>query len=320
MEATTKNTEDEFERDYALKMLDLIDMTPITIQVYLSPECIQEDFLRLQLGKAVSRNQIKSMQIAGGVVDKKKAPFFDMATKVARLLNADTRSFLFNQVAFDAGVKFPLNYSSLIADHASSLATTLYGGALIARAFDKSPEWMVERYVEAYNAIKNYEDEKDGHYVFIDPSEKLCTTYDGGERGGSHLMIGVGNCLAWRLAREDRDEATEQDVERLLKNVEWKLRGPSTGGTFTDKRRDMGNFARSYFADLKDKKVAMVDKVPEPLIELTSVSTWGIPSEVASAWKKEKKKRRDWSDRTKTVRPKVETEYEPEQVLEGVEE
>lgn len=313
-------------------MVELIDQIPITIIVSLSPQHLLTDFLRLQKGKGVSRSQLKVMELKTRMLPSEKLEIIDMATKIARILDQDERSHLFQQIAFDTmDVKKGIQYSSLLADHGSSLAWTLYGGAIIALEYEKDAEWMANVYIETYLALKDTLDQDDGTKAFMKTNEKLCPESDGGSKGGSFLLLGVGNCLAFRLCYLGDDYLPDEDGERVELTAYKKLRG-LTGGSAPDKRKDMNAFATLFFSDLKDRvtgrSIRKVGGIPADLVDITSFSTWGIDKddrqEYQAAQKAQKAKKQKALPKKprKTVAPKpvLTSEYEPDQVLANTEE
>lgn len=327
-------------------IVDLIDRLPITIQVSLSPEHLWTDFLRLQKGKGVSRSQLKVMELKTRILSPKKIETVEMATDIAKLLDQDVRSHLFKRITFgNTDPDRPIAYSSLVADHGSSLAWTLYGGALIALEHGKTAEWMANIYIETYQALNRTIDQDDGGPAFFKANQKLCPENLGGPKGGSFLILGVANCLAWRLCYLGDDYIEDEDGKRL-EDIAYKTLRGVTGGSAPEKRVDMNDFATPFFSDLKDrtsgKFIPKVDGIPVELIELMSFSTWGVRpgprTQYQAALKaikaKEAKeaakilkfddegnlvKRGRKPGQTNKPKPVLTSEYEAEQVLENTE-
>jgi hypothetical protein len=297
--------------------------TIVSIQVFLSPEERQRDFIRLQMGKAVSRSQLKSMQLATDVLSPEKRKYVEMATDIARILNKEGGSFVEADIAFDTLTESRnVQYSSVIADNASSLATTLYGGARIAHAIGKDAAWMAERYIESYQVLLDVRDE-DNHETLFHPAKKLSPPCMNGKKLGVHLLIGIGNCVAYKLHLDGKDELDPAETKLVQDAAVEVFDCRRKGASAADKREDMNDFCKAYFKATPPK--LKIDSVPMGLIECTSASTWNVDvnSPKYVAWQKELKASaraaKTETDRTRPAssKPRPQTEYEPDQVMEG---
>jgi len=281
-----------------------IDALPINIKLSLSPKHLPQDFLNFQKGKAASRNLVKSMSIASGDYDDEKLPVVKHATETVHLLAKDTRSHLGNFVTFDEAAMNKVQYASLIADNSSSLATTVYGGSLIAMHFERSPEWLAERYVQAYQLLEERGEPSDpanpnSEKRLFMPGSALSPTSKGGTRYGSHMICGIANCFAWRLAAIGMDDdPIDEELQRMVEHASLVFDRELEGTSAEDKRRDMYKFAKSYFSDMfrKDQPLKKpdgeffekVDGVPAELIEILSASTLGVDKGRWKAYKQQK--------------------------------
>lgn len=313
-----------------------IENTYIDLKVLLSPSYILSDFVRLQKGKAVSLNTIKAMDLASGNMSEEKLENTRYATRLARILSEIERSHLFHNIAFDKPDAKRVQYSSVIADAASSQSTTLYGGALIGMKFGRELEWMAERYVEAYQLLGEDKGE-DGKPYLYSGTKKLKPANLEGTKGGSHLLIGLGSVLAYRLCilgKFEPDQIDREELEHFREVGTKKFEHGRSGGSATEKRVDMNAFVKAYFADLKDE-VEMYEGIPLGLIFTTSISAWGIDGKAFNSWKAKNPKKvqaylkpdkEEASDEDDAVeepapkrrgRAKAKTEYEPEQVMAG---
>jgi hypothetical protein len=254
----------------------------ITIQIFLESAHVQRDFMNLQKGRAMDRNQLRSMEIKNQLVDSDKLPVFKMATDVCHVLSKDNRSHLYGQIKFDSRSVAPMAYNSITTMAGSDLGTSISGGVKIAQAYNRDVAWLAATYVEAFDAIQKYgAKQADGSTIVMSGNRLLHPTILGGSRGGSALLIMVGNMLAFRKGFKDKDRASDADQRYLAETVDSCLNKPTSGQSGEDKRRESGAFARNYFSDLilqlGEKsvvgKLAGVDGVPLQLVRILSPST-----------------------------------------------
>lgn len=253
--------------------VDLIDEQPFTITVHLDSNFLQKDFLNSQLGRAVDRNTIRSMELAGGNVDPAKRPYLEMANAVLRILHKDQSSYLYGQVKFDSGGVGPLDMNTLTTTTASAASYTLYGGSQIAIKYGQDANWLAGCYNFVFQAIREHGPrDDDGGPLLFQGRRMLTPTLMAGTRMGSKLLMGLGNCLAFRCAYEDR-KPEKDDVERIVEVCADFFDKPVVGGAGDDMRREIGGFAKQYFSDME---VAKVDGVPLDLLRIISASSWKV--------------------------------------------
>lgn len=263
--------------------IELVDSEIITVQIFLDSKHLQTDFLNLQKGRAMDRNQMKSMSIKNNLVDDDKLPYLKLATQVCHLLVKDKESHLFGQIQFDSNRSGPLSYNSITTMAGSELATSIGGGAKIAHWGGQDAEWLAATYIEAYHAIDEFcqrgEDDLDGEPPAILKADRmLCPPILGGTRGGSAFLVMLGNFLAFRKIWTGHQEATKEDLETLARIADDLLNKPVGGQSGEDKRREAGIFARNYFGDLQG--VVRWDEVPAALVQLLSPSTLKVSRDV----------------------------------------
>jgi hypothetical protein len=235
------------------------------------------DFLNLQRGNAVSRNLMRSLEFKSGMIDD---PLVGFATEVVGKLAADTRSFMANNVAYAANDKRKLQYSTLISSGGSTLATTVYGGAKIASEFAMTPEWLTACYMTGWTYLRKHLtpiDEglgDDAVRKALSTGRLLEPLYNGGNRGGTHLLIGVLNMLAWRTGYASLDKPSDEDLDHMAKCVDW-LWGDAEydGGSAPTLRQHVGEFAEAFFKTFKGSRV---NGVPVDLVAVLSPSTLGL--------------------------------------------
>jgi hypothetical protein len=245
------------------------------------------DFLNLQRGNAVSRNLMRSLEFKSGMIDDENVGF---ATEVVGRLAADRRSFMANGVAYVTNDKRKLQYSTLISSGGSTLGTTVYGGAKIAREFGRSPDWLADVYTAGWTYLQT-------HLTPLDPDlgeesiRKALSTgrlleplSQGGNRGGTHLLLGIFNLLAWRTGYAGLDKPGDEDLKRLADTVDWLWADAEfDGGSAPTLREHLGEFAQAYYKDFKGPKTL---GIPNELVNVLSPSTLNLD---AKQWRAARK-------------------------------
>lgn len=282
-----------------------IDSDIITLVVYLDYRKV--DFDNLQEGRPVNKSHRLSMRLREGLVDAAKAPFLQMAQQVLTSLNNNPESHLDKQVKFDSGSSAPLEFSSLATLGGSDIATSIVGGTKIAlyenqdfpvfaKGKQRTAAWLASMQVHAYQAIRKYGDKVeltnpvDGSKTewpkVLQRDYVLCPAPNG-TKGGSSLLIGLGNMLAFRMAWQDKDEPQPKDLKHFVEAVQdtfdIELEGGFSGPM---KRQLMGDFCRRYFADIvqqegeehQTKKLVPIDNgIPYLLTLMLTRSTFAVP-------------------------------------------
>lgn len=226
------------------------------------------DFLNLQRGRQVDRSHLHSLSVQANLIDKKNDDVIKLAYDVAKVLNTNVKSPFFRQIRFDSSGISGVPIASLSAKGASDVATSLVGGAKIAKWAGKDAAWLGSCISKVYEVLQ----EKAPN--LLDSGMKLCPP-PSGTKGSATILIGVGNMLAYRLAALGKTEADEQDVNKLVEICQRHFSNPVDGNfSGPTKRSGMGAFVADYFSDVD------VDKwqnVPTKLVNLLSVSTFNLP-------------------------------------------
>jgi hypothetical protein len=271
------------------KLVEMLNNCEITIQIYLDPTRLKKDFTNLQEGRPVSKAQRRIMKIQNKSFGDVQ-PIYDLALAVGELMNKTVTCHMCGQVAFGDSATNKVGIDTLTTSGASELACSVFGGAKIALHASKDANWLLETYVEAYDAIKQHcatEPEVPDSPAVLSRGNILSPlgVFDG-KKGGSSLIIGVGNMLAWRKVAMGHVNATDID-KQLLANITDDVFGEerSEGGLDAPrKRRLIGDFATQLLADLvldpDEEPVAGKfpgnEGIPQPLIDLLAPSAFGI--------------------------------------------
>jgi hypothetical protein len=279
------------------KMKEILD-SDITFPIYLDYQFTYADFLNLQYGRPVDASHMLSMQLAHDKVDEKKKPFLVLAKETAKLVDTDKDSPFFEKIKFDSGDDAPLAFKSVSTLGGSDISTSFGGGARVAKKFEKDAVWLSRMYVSAYQAIIKYGSKDEVESELEDKTAKIPTLlrknkllYPKGKKGSLSLHIGIGNLLAYRMAKLGRDEVKPQDAKYFVECLEDVFNQDVNGNlSGPDKRRFMGRFLDRYFSDVvrltdedeQDKKKldAYTDGSmfwPMELVDLLSKSSFRIP-------------------------------------------
>lgn len=285
------------DREEARRILDQ------PISMILTLDCdkhvLVADFLNYQKGKVMDRNLASSLALRHNIGDPRKAAGLQFCKDVCRILVEDSRSHLFNQVAFDASGSGRLNWKALSMETSSNTGCSIWGGSLIAKHHALDEAWLAARYVEAYRALADRTEREPGTNlpaIFL-PGKALTPhgVREGGSKGASAFVLGMGNLLAWRLAFLGQPAASEDDLDRIATLADDLFDRSGFGWSATDKRLHLGQWARAYFADLlaspgqkpHPARPEGFSGIPRPLLRLLKPSTFLIPREEAQQFRKE---------------------------------
>jgi hypothetical protein len=292
MEKLLKKAEGDAEKTKAI--LD----SYITFPVYLDHQYTYADFLNLQYGRPVDASHMLSMQLAHDKVDEKKKPYLMLAKETAKLVDDNESSPFSGKIKFDSSDDAPLALKAVTTLGGSDISTSFGGGAKLALKFEKDAAWLANMYVSAYQAIIKHGSKDEVESELEEKTAKVPTLlrkgkmlYTKGKKGSLSLHIGIGNMLAYRMARLGRDEVKPADAKLFVEcledifdmEVDGNLSGP-------DKRRIMGRFVDRYFGDLARRtEEDETDKKkldcytngsmfwPTELVDLLSKSSLGVP-------------------------------------------
>lgn len=278
-------------RDDQAALMTILD-TDVTLIVYLTGDAKDRraNFLHLQEGKPVSRQLLQTLRVRAS-----DDPTELFAYQTAKALAANNQSHLFQLVGFGNDTA-QISVHTITTSGGSESATSIYGGAEIARHYGLTTEWLVNTYIEAYQAIVSragtveMDDGLGGKQqwpsLFLDKFPLTPLGQWSGSKGGSALIIGVGNMLAYlKGLQEHHGDATDDDLDELVRACNEVFASPLPNGlSAPDKRRLMGDFARSLFHDFlledgdepQEGLLASDDGIPKPLTDLLSRSTFGL--------------------------------------------
>jgi hypothetical protein len=236
--------------------LKQIDSLPIVVRIFFDGDA-RQDFLRLQLGRAADRAQMFSMRVS----TKESDPMQARAWEIGKVLHNTEDSPFKNTLRFDSvGNLIPI--SSLCARGGSDSSTSLVG---LAKVSDQTPKVLASYVIMAYKAIQQ------STPGLLARGHVLTTIGNGGKKGSATMMIGLGICLAYRLAQENKDQPDAADLQHLVETVRSTM-ADEVEGSFSgsQKRMLMGRFARSYFADQQN----LHDGVPLGLLQIIPPSAY----------------------------------------------
>lgn len=252
-----------------------VDNLPITMMVSLNPAYTKQDFINYQNVKAVDSGQLLTMKITSqNGLKKGQQPFYNVALEIAKMLHVTDTSHLFRLVKFDTQSGGSLKFKTLAQNSKSDLGTSLYGSAMITKDAGKDAEWMATQLLFAYETVLAEAPEllKKGCILAPEPD---------GTVGGSTMLIGLGNMMAYRMKLLGRDIPTEVDNQVFINAVHNTFDGEMVDGNFpsTRKRAYMANFAAELFRDLiedEDSVVGGHEGIPITLCLLLGTSAFNV--------------------------------------------
>jgi hypothetical protein len=258
------------------RWLAQIKTLPVTVTVYFDGNPAR-DFVALQMGKAVDASHLFSLS-----VQEKMATDPDLATArdVARQLHKQEGSPFQNCIRFDSRGSLPLPLKTLCATGASDLGVSLVGLAKVGRlgGHDRGVAFMARAVADAYRTLVKVDEEmvesSDDDLGILGEKRVLTPMANGGTKGSSTMLVGVGVCLAYRLAALGRETATDEDLTLLADAARQTLDHPVSGSfTSPEKRRYLGRFASVFLDDLEDQKW---HRLPIGLLSTLSCSAFGV--------------------------------------------
>jgi hypothetical protein len=245
---------------------------PVTVTIYFDGNP-QLDFLALQAGRQVDPAHLLSMSIQRNL---NKDPSFKAAFEVAKLLHKTPESPFHNLVRFDSKKKTSgsllslMPISTLFQKGSSDIATSLLGLARVGLSGDKAftNEAMAHGVIEITKVLA-----KDAKEL-LEAGKVLTPPRDGGTKGSATMLVGLAVCLAYRMKQLGHDVPHEEDLSRLVAAAKQHM-NRETAGSFSgpDKRTMLGQFAKSFFADLTCEKH---HGIPTQLLRTLSASTFGV--------------------------------------------
>jgi hypothetical protein len=283
------NPKEKAELKDCCRWLAQIKTLPLSVTIYFDGSPAR-DFVALQMGKAVDPSHLFSLSIQEKMAGD---PDLAMARDVARLLHKQEGSPFQNCVRFDSRGSLPLPLKTLCATGASDLGVSLVGLAKVGRLGGRvrGAEFLARAVTDAYRALVKADEEmveaSDDDLGILGEKRVLTPMANGGTKGSSTMLVGVGVCLAYRLAALDRERATDEDLSLLVDAAKQTLDHPVSGSfTSPDKRRYLGRFASVFLDDLEDQKWR---HLPAALLSTLSCSAFGVEKMPAAKPAKAKK-------------------------------
>jgi hypothetical protein len=275
------------EGDVAVKRKVESCTFPVTIQ--LDSAYVSQDFLHLQEGLKMDKSHLASLKMASDNYTGEQKQIMNLGKQVLLQLHHNDQSHLFGQIKFSSSDASPFGWESLLKFSGSDLSTSMVTGCrLYIKYKQEDVNLLVNCYTQAYQALRRYgttETMTIGGAEITEPvilmeKKLLRPMILSGTKGGSRLIVGLGNCLAFRKIYLREQQITPADMEHLARSAEAVLDAHADGNMNTARlRTEMGRFAREYFSDLQGSDMVFRDGVPDILCVETGNSTWGIDVE-----------------------------------------
>jgi hypothetical protein len=254
------------EKEQLSRWLEQARNVPVTVTVYFDGNPA-EDFVRLQQGRPVDAAHLLSLKVQHKVLDN---PAVRVAFEVAKVLHKQKDSPLHSLVRFDSRGKLPLPVSTICSTGSSDIGTSLVGLARVGQMGDNPKEaaWLANAVIAATQALQ-----KEAQ-ALLDHGKVLAMMANGGKKGSTTMLVGLGVVLAYRMVVLGHSQPTEEDLTRLVQTANNKL-NESVNGNFSGptKRKLLGLFAQDFLADLTGPKHC---GLPVTLLRTLSPSTFGV--------------------------------------------
>lgn len=261
--AALKRMKEEAVADGDTGLAARIDGLPIVATVHLGGDT-QRDFINLQLGKNIDGALLRSLKVRQEMFPVKTREAVKLAHAIARSLQEDNLSPFAKTVRFDTRGCYPLPVTTVAPTGSSDLSTSLVGLAKVALEtglLKCDAKRLASLVVDCVQTLRKQSPE------LLADGMLLCPPPEGG-KGSSTLLVGLGVCMAHRLAATGRSKVEDGDREALVHAAKAAFDGMVEGNMSAQfKRQLMGKFASEFFGDLE---VEMHQNVPLDLVHTLS--------------------------------------------------
>src|SRR5579883_3385856 len=165
--------------------VDRVDRQPVTVVVHLNGDT-QQDFVRLQAGRAVDAAHMLSMRVRHGLLGGARQGPAEAAVEAARALNDTNGSPFQKQVRFDSCGLYPIPITTLCAAGSSDQATSLVGLAKVCKGLPAAK--MAAFVTEVVRALREDAPELVAGGMPLTPPPD-------GTKGSATMLIGVATCV-----------------------------------------------------------------------------------------------------------------------------
>ncbi len=272
-------------------MKRFLDTCSFAVQILLDPAYVRADFQRLQEGLKMDKSHLLSLRLADDTADPKRSPVLKIGREVTLTLNNREQSHLHNQIKFDTSDKSaPIGFEKLLTFAGADLSTSMVTACRLAILYKEqaNKDLLVNAYVAAYQSIRKYGQtetttvgtEEITEPVLLQKDKVLRPLKEAGTKGGTRLLVGMGNCLIFRKLFMGEHQITPEDMQHLANAAENSMNEYTEKNLSNARIRElMGEFAREYFKDLVGTDMVFRDGVPDILVTETGESTWAIRKE-----------------------------------------
>jgi hypothetical protein len=263
-EERRKGTDSESERQLWAAKIYALDNQPISVMIHFDGDS-QQDFVNLQESKKADATHKKSLKI---IREARKAA--DRTTLDLGLeLHKNPGSPFFDCLRFDSRPLHTLPFAAICPSGPADRACSVVGMSEVGVAYGKDAKWLSQVLTDSYQFLLDHE----STVPALDWDKLLATQDNCGGKSSAALMLGIGTCMSYRLAKRGAVSPDAGDYKALAVGVLGALdkRGGRTDG---GKRRILiGEFAKSFFADSDCEKY---EGVPEELVGLLSPGTFAL--------------------------------------------
>jgi hypothetical protein len=264
-EAAVASATTDAERERAEEFVGTVLGQPIEVFVLLDGEP-QQDFINLQVGRAVDKGHLLSLRVQHKMFTGKDRDVMNRAFEIANLLASDRNSPFYRMVKFDSRGMAPLPINTLCNDGVEA-AGSLVGLARLGLLHGWNAERLAGCVLGVCRAVAERAPELAGEDMPLEPPPD-------GPKGGTYMILGVALALAFRVAAGGGDTASEDDLDRLVAAARRELGSPIKWNASMAKRAALGRFVAAFLADLDCKKH---QGVPVGLFEAVTPSAYSLP-------------------------------------------
>jgi hypothetical protein len=249
-------------------MRDSVSQLPITVFTYLDGNP-KADFIKLQLGKAVDRAHMLTLQIQQKEFSDDINTHFKIALQIARNLASRKKTSPISGIVRFSSVGTGIPISTFLSKNGSDIACSLFGSAKITSQFEQTAQWFTDICHRIYEVISEETPQ------ILECGKILCPPPEG-NAGGSSLLIGICNIVAYRCAIKGIIQPTDQCITRLISTVvEFFDIDAAKQMSLQHRREYLGDFTAQYLDDIIEPLSLKVHEgIPVPLLLLLSASTF----------------------------------------------
>ena len=242
----------------------------------------RDNFINLQMGKAVDRSQLLSMKVQSNGFTGETKRHYDWAHEACSLLHNSSNSPLFGVFKFDSSSD-GVGFNAVARNSSSDNITTFLGASKLAKHYGLSPKDYVKFLVEVYMLCYKANLMTQGKILCLPPTGKVVSM---------NVFIGVVNVLLFM--KQNNMEINSDTTKDILKTHLNDITNLSNKFSATGRRE----FFKVLCGDLfKDSNLPSYEGIPESFLNIFSGSSVAI--KMPKETKNKKKEKTEKTEETK---------------------